>query len=523
MAEIVLTPGQRAAVESRGCALLVAAAAGSGKTRVLIDRVLDQVIREGRHVDEFLLITFTQAAAAELREAAGGAEPPPCRRPGELPSAAAASAASIWRRSPRSTASARRSCGTMPTFWSCPPISALQTSRRQPPCGSAPCAPFSRRPYADPSPAVRAALDLPGAGRDDRALQELIVRVYTNLQCYPDPAATADRWEVMLDVTDCTDPARRSGASGCCGSCSAARRAMRPCWRRALALAEENEAVSAYVPVLQANLLLLEALASAGSWEALRASRRISAVSAIRKCADPETQERIKRLRTDTVARVRRRLEPFSLQPDETLRELSGSAEALRGLLALTRAFSARFAAEKSRRHLLDYNDLEHFALRLLDGPLRRADGGRPRGGRALRRNFVDEYQDTNRVQEAIYSAISRSCRLCWRREAVHLPLPSGRPDHFSGKNTARLRRSLPQESRAASCFRIPCSHAEILSAANDVFRLTMTERTGGLVHGDAGGCAPTGHSRTWVSLPWSCMPSTTARPGRSAAGPRGG
>ena len=36
MAEIVLTPGQRAAVESRGCALLVAAAAGSGKTRVLI-------------------------------------------------------------------------------------------------------------------------------------------------------------------------------------------------------------------------------------------------------------------------------------------------------------------------------------------------------------------------------------------------------------------------------------------------------------------------------------------------------
>ena len=67
MAEIILTPGQRAAVESRGCALLVAAAAGSGKTRVLIDRVLDQVIREGRCVDEFLLITFTQAAAAELR------------------------------------------------------------------------------------------------------------------------------------------------------------------------------------------------------------------------------------------------------------------------------------------------------------------------------------------------------------------------------------------------------------------------------------------------------------------------
>ena len=141
MAEIVLTPGQRAAVESRGCALLVAAAAGSGKTRVLIDRVLDQVIREGRRVDEFLLITFTQAAAAELRG---------ILLVDDVPEADAicsgSSAASIWRRSPRSTVSARRSCGTMPTFWSCPPISALQTSRRQPPCGSAPCAPFSRRP-----------------------------------------------------------------------------------------------------------------------------------------------------------------------------------------------------------------------------------------------------------------------------------------------------------------------------------------------------------------------------------------
>lgn len=91
MAEIILTPGQRAAVESRGCALLVAAAAGSGKTRVLIDRVLDQVIREGRCVDEFLLITFTQAAAAELRgKLLAELNRRLAARPGEPPSAAAA-------------------------------------------------------------------------------------------------------------------------------------------------------------------------------------------------------------------------------------------------------------------------------------------------------------------------------------------------------------------------------------------------------------------------------------------------
>ena len=62
-----LTSEQRAVVENRGGALLVSAAAGSGKTRVLVERLLAYVEQEGRDIDEFLVITFTNAAAAELR------------------------------------------------------------------------------------------------------------------------------------------------------------------------------------------------------------------------------------------------------------------------------------------------------------------------------------------------------------------------------------------------------------------------------------------------------------------------
>ena len=62
-----LTTEQRAVVENRGGALLVSAAAGSGKTRVLVERLLAYVEQEGRDIDEFLVITFTNAAAAELR------------------------------------------------------------------------------------------------------------------------------------------------------------------------------------------------------------------------------------------------------------------------------------------------------------------------------------------------------------------------------------------------------------------------------------------------------------------------
>ena len=67
MAEIKLTEQQRAAVENRGGSLLVSAAAGSGKTKVLVERVFSYLMEEHCHVDDFLIITYTRAAAAELR------------------------------------------------------------------------------------------------------------------------------------------------------------------------------------------------------------------------------------------------------------------------------------------------------------------------------------------------------------------------------------------------------------------------------------------------------------------------
>ena len=62
-----LTTEQQAAVDNRGGGLLVSAAAGSGKTRVLVERLLARVTGEGLDIDRFLVITYTKAAAAELR------------------------------------------------------------------------------------------------------------------------------------------------------------------------------------------------------------------------------------------------------------------------------------------------------------------------------------------------------------------------------------------------------------------------------------------------------------------------
>ena len=64
-----LTPAQSLAVERPGGPILVAAAAGSGKTKVIVERLMRQILRTDREcsVNEFLIITFTKKAAAELR------------------------------------------------------------------------------------------------------------------------------------------------------------------------------------------------------------------------------------------------------------------------------------------------------------------------------------------------------------------------------------------------------------------------------------------------------------------------
>ena len=69
MAErIQFTADQQKAIETRGQNILVAAAAGSGKTRVLVERIISQVRAGTLSLDRVLVLTFTKAAAAEMRE-----------------------------------------------------------------------------------------------------------------------------------------------------------------------------------------------------------------------------------------------------------------------------------------------------------------------------------------------------------------------------------------------------------------------------------------------------------------------
>ena len=117
MAKLKLTEQQQAAVENRGGSLLVSAAAGSGKTKVLVERLFRYVTEDHCHIDDFLIITYTKAAAAELRSKIAAEL---SKRMAETPEdrTSAASFCGCIRRTSRPwTPSARRCCGRTPIFW----------------------------------------------------------------------------------------------------------------------------------------------------------------------------------------------------------------------------------------------------------------------------------------------------------------------------------------------------------------------------------------------------------------------
>ena len=68
MGKVNWTKDQKQAIYEKDSNILVAAAAGSGKTAVLVERIIEKVINDNVDIDKLLVVTFTNAAAAEMRE-----------------------------------------------------------------------------------------------------------------------------------------------------------------------------------------------------------------------------------------------------------------------------------------------------------------------------------------------------------------------------------------------------------------------------------------------------------------------
>lgn len=492
MAEIVLTKEQQAVVDDRGGTLLVSAAAGSGKTKVLIDRVLALVEEKHCDLDRFLMITFTQAAAAELR--------------GKLLSRLSEQLAMhpddrhLQRQMSRvyltQISTVHAFCGTVLREYA--HLIDLPADFRV--CDEQEAAILRERvmqatlesayEHLKDSDEVTAALDMLGAGRNDDSLPKLIEKLYFSVQSYCNAEERMEKLRKDLDFSSVTDIGETIWGEYLISQLHAYLDGCIKTLTEASALSQG--ALEKYYSTMQDNLAMLQSLRGKTKWDEIsRFPLDFGKLAPITKCTEPELKDRVQAMRKRVISGVKSRVSKFNVPSEEALRDLSVNAKALHGLILLTERFAAAYFAEKRRRHVLDYNDLEHEMLRLV----LTSSAAKELAGR-YEQIMVDEYQDTNEVQDTIFRAISRDGENLFFVGDVKQSIYGFRradPTIFleKYKTFADYTDAVPGEPRKIILSDNFRSHPAVLEAANDVFRLTMTEHVGGLRYGDSEALRP--------------------------------
>jgi len=500
MAALTLTPQQQAVVENRGGSLLVSAAAGSGKTKVLVDRLFRYVTNERCNIDDFLIITYTKAAAAELRSKIASelskrlAENPGDQRlkrqllrvyQADIKTVDAFCTALLRENTHLLPLESDRHALT-PDFRVLDENDAQLVRHRV-------LQRTLERFYDELTPDRALLADTLGAGRDDRALEDLVLELHEKLQSHAYP----ERWlaesrEAWLHLDGSFDETPYAGEL----LASVRRKAAH--WagllRQGALRTEGDDGLSVgYGEKFLVAAFGLDALAAADGWEAAR--QALEAVTFPRlntpkgRKEDP-TVVALKQLWDGCKADLKKLESLLSVSGEEAMEDLQAVAPAMAALLELTADFARSYRAEKLRMNAADFSDQEHLALRLLVGE----DGSPTELGRQVAARYqeilVDEYQDTNEVQNAIFRAVSRDGNNLFTVGDVKQSIYRFRladPTIFLGKynHFKPYEEAAEGEERKILLSRNFRSRKEILDAANFIFENILSMEMGEMAYGD--------------------------------------
>ena len=489
-----LTDEQKRAVEDRGGALLVSAAAGSGKTRVLVERLMDRVSR-GADIDRFLVITYTKAAAAELRG----------RIAQELNERLAQNPADRHLRR-QTTLVYRAQISTVHAF--CAGLirenaAALDLDPDFRLCDEGEGAILMRQALdrvleqryeqLEPDSGFARLVDTMSAGRDDSRLQQIVLDVFGRIQSHPDPAAWLEEQERVWELEGVDDAAQTRWGALLLQDAQAQLRHVRAQLDRAERLTERDAVLAVnYGPSLRETMQALDRCAGLERWDELAAALPIPYPRAGGKpgVEDRLAAERVKALRAGAKKQTDKLAERFADDSAQLLFDLRQAGPAVRALMALVRDFATRYEGEKRRRNVVDFSDLEHMAVRLLYGP----EGEYTELAHSCSARFdevmVDEFQDTNQVQNAIFRAVSGGGKTEFTVGDVKQSIYRFRladPTIFLRRYAAfkpwdEAQEGEPRKVLLKRNFR---SRPQVLEGVNDLFRDLMSERFGEMDYTD--------------------------------------
>ena len=500
------TDAQRAAIETRGAPILVSAGAGSGKTTVLVERLMNY-ISEGENppgIDSFLVITYTRAAAAELR----------ARITARLSVLIAENPESRHLRR-QVTLISRARIETIHKF--CGEV--LRAGGQDSPLGAgysivgdARAAAIKKRVFdnlieeyyadMDSLPGVLEFVDTIGAGRNDKNLEQLVYSLHEKIISHPYP----DEWlGGLIANLESDQPSDITETSFGQTVLDNARQLARYWEARMTSLYSEIEAATDGAGVLQNyGLQILTACdsmrdfirACSEGWNRACEFHEIRFDTLGRKSLSEghELRDYAKSVIDRCKKRMQAGLGIFKSRSAEIMAEENLSRSALSALCRFMGRYEETLRTEMQRLALAEFTDLEHFALKLLAD----RETGEPtelacRFSDSFTEVMVDEYQDVSKVQDIIMRAVSNGGQKLFMVGDVKQSIYRFRlaePALFIEKYRSFKQQAGSDFNESTEGIKILMnenfrSRSGVIDAINDVFERIMSDNLGELDYGN--------------------------------------
>ncbi len=523
------TQEQQRVIDTRDCDILVSAAAGSGKTAVLVARILSIITDKEKPVDidRLLVVTFTNAAAGEMRERIREAlerraeeEPDNIHLQRQLVLVHNAKITTIHSFCLNVLRNHFQIAGIDPAFRIADTgeITLLEQETVHETVAEA---------YENAGESFHEFVEGFATGKSDQIIENTVLSIYHYALGQPWPKEWLEsccrmypRLDFKSEDVGLDDTYLNSEIIGGCENESVQKEVPDEFgenseqWisyieqdtakiladadaqiRRAIGICEEPDGPYPYLKALQDDLRILEKLRSASTYEEYaQAFECMPSYTMLGRKKDESIAEEKKLLVQELRAGVKDAIaslhQQYYFDKMEVLRkEYAKSGEYIRELVKLTEAFMERLAARKAEKNILDFGDLEHFALRTL---VKQQDGKTAPTAAAeeyaemFEEIMIDEYQDSNLVQELILKSVSGRGRgehnlfmVGDVKQSIYR-FRLARPELFMEKY-----RTYKNEADSTSCridlhknFR---SREQVLGSVNYLFRQIMTEGLGGI------------------------------------------
>lgn len=485
------TTEQQQVIDLRNRNILVSAAAGSGKTAVLVERIV-KIITDKNHpvdIDHLLIVTFTNAAAAEMRERIGNAiEKALDEQPGnehllrQLTLIHNAQITTIDSFCLYVVRNHFHEIDLEPNF-RIGDEGELKLLREDV------LGRVLEQNYEEPSEAFSDFVEGYASGRTDVALNEMILQLYEFSRSYPWPEKWLDSFVGAYRIETREELDRAEWLAPLTENICFVLKDCEQLLKQALAITQQDDGPDMYEKAVQSDLEKYEGLSRLTSFCEL--SGALSDIKYDRLASsrgfegDPDKLELVKSLREQAKDVVKKLCKQyFFCSPEMMIEQLERTEPMLEEVVRLTKQFADEFAAAKRRKNLVDFHDVEHFALQILvDEETEKAKKTAEEFRDTFEEIMIDEYQDSNEVQETLLRSISREERgennifmVGDVKQSIYR-FRLARPELFMKKyDSYSLEESTTQRIDLHKNFR---SREEVLTCTNDIFYKIMVRSLG--------------------------------------------